>query len=891
MSVALFAFLAMTIFLFTPIFTSANVVINEICPTGCASSDHQWVEIFNPDASAIDLTGWKFWENSTRHGLTISSSSLKQSFSLEPSEYAVITQNDEMFCADHPGFSSAIFDSVWGTLKNDGEEIGLKDNGDNFVEQFTYKAVTNFSLQRKDATISPTDSTNWCEHESGNTVGAVNVCLVAVETPTTTDQTPNSDNQTPTTTPTTTAFAVTPPLKINEFLPNPSTGEEWIEIYNPSASTVDLTGWKIFDSIGEIATPTGTIGAGGFFVVELSASKLNNDGDTITLKDASNTVIDTTSYTTVHKGNSIARSVDGAGSFQETTTFTRGTANVITAPIVNTPSGGGGGGSSNNYVAPPVVTTPDIVINELVSDPTDGAVEFVELYNKSNASVNLAGWWIEEGSGSRNVLSGSIAPLGFFVLEKPNGNLNNAGDIVRLMLADGKEVDKVTYGNWNDGSASNNAVIASDPFSLARKTDGYDTNNDHSNFVITSQITKGWPNVIVLPGAVSNTVSTTISTTSSTTIQTASEKEENTLPMISILLPEEIVVGEVVEFDASETIDLEEDELSFAWDFGDGSHAYGETVLHEYKEDGTFTISLVVKDGAGQSKETAKVKITNSKLQISNDGEALVAAKITVKATASAAKGSYLGLVGLDKISETSTGDKVKVRGTVAVLPNVFGSQYFYISTSTYGAQIYMNSKKFPELQVGDVVEVSGEISEPYGEKRVKVKNTTDIKVIGHTDSVLPAELTTTDLSESVGALVKLKGEITEMKSAYLYIDDGEGEVKVVFKRGANIGKGDWRIGDLVEVVGVVGQSSSGVQFMPRSQMDIVKTGHVEKDPLASSGQAKNETTETYLTATAGGLTSILISLAAKARGKVAFGLLKRVGGLALLVVKRKTKV
>ena len=69
------------------------------------------------------------------------------------------------------------------------------------------------------------------------------------------------------------------------------------------------------------------------------------------------------------------------------------------------------------------------------------------------------------------------------------------------------------------------------------------------------------------------------------------------------------MVGEVVEFDASETIDLEEDELSFAWDFGDGSHAYGETVLHEYKEDGTFTISLVVKDGAGQSKETAKVKV------------------------------------------------------------------------------------------------------------------------------------------------------------------------------------------------------------------------------------------------------------------------------------------
>ena len=94
----------------------------------------------------------------------------------------------------------------------------------------------------------------------------------------------------------------------------------------------------------------------------------------------------------------------------------------------------------------------------------------------------------------------------------------------------------------------------------------------------------------------------------------------------------------------------------------------------------------------------------------------------------------------------------------------------------------------------------------------------------------------------------------------------------------------------MVEVVGVVGQSSSGVQFMPRSQVDIVKTGHVEKTS-EEIAVAKNETTETYLTATAGGLISILISLAAKARGKVAFGLLKRVGGLALLVVKRKTKV
>ncbi len=883
-------------FLFAPVFVSASVVINEICPTGCASAEYQWVEIFNPDASAIDLTGWKFWENSTRHGLTVSSSSLKQSFSLEPNEYAVITQDDEMFCADHPGFSPLILDSSWSTLNKSGEEIGLKDSGDNFVEQFTYSAVDSFSMQRKEVSVLASETTNWCEHESGNTVGAVNVCSTVVETPTTTP-TSTPPVETPTTTPTSTIHDSDnlTQLRINEFVPNPSSGEEWIEIYNLATSSVVIDGLKIFDAVGEIATPTGTIEANGFFVIELTSSKLNNTGgDSVILKDASDVVIDSVSYNEVAKGNSIARSIGGAGSFVETTTLTRGATNVITAPIVIAPTNnGGGGGSSNNYVAPPpVILTPDIVINELVSDPTDGAVEFVELYNKSNASVSLAGWWIEEGSGSRNVLSGNIAPLGFFVLEKPSGSLNNAGDIVRLMSADGKEIDKVVYGNWNDGSVSNNAIAVSDPMSLARKTDGYNTDSDYKDFVATTQITEGKPNVIVTSAVGSNTVSTTASTTA----QTASEKEENTLPMISILLPEEIIVGEPVEFDASETIDLEEDELSFAWDFGDGSHAYGETVLHEYKEYGTFTISLTVKDGVGQSKETAKVKVSQllSNSVISNEVGGVVATRLRSESVGTSARqgGSYLGLVGLDKMSEVGTGDRVKVSGVVAVLPNVFGSQYFYIASGLNGVQIYMNSKKFPELKIGDVVEVSGEISEPYGEKRVKVKNTTDIKILKNQGEPAPAELTTIDLSESLGALVKIKGEVTEMKSTHLFIDDGEGEVKVVFKRGANITKGGLQIGDLVEVSGVVGQSSSGIQLLPRKMVDIVKTGHIEEDLLASSEHAdKNKTTETYLTATAGGLTSILISLAAKARGKVAVGLLKRVGGLAMLVVRRKTKV
>jgi len=97
----LFAILAMTVFLFIPNFVSANVVINEICPTGCASMDHQWVEIFNPDAGAIDLTGWKFWENNTNHSLMTSTTDSI----LELGEYGVICQDDATSGLTFPSLS------------------------------------------------------------------------------------------------------------------------------------------------------------------------------------------------------------------------------------------------------------------------------------------------------------------------------------------------------------------------------------------------------------------------------------------------------------------------------------------------------------------------------------------------------------------------------------------------------------------------------------------------------------------------------------------------------------------------------------------------------------------------------------------------------------------
>lgn len=136
----------------------------------------------------------------------------------------------------------------------------------------------------------------------------------------------------------------------------------------------------------------------------------------------------------------------------------------------------------------------DVVINEFVSDPDDGEVEWLELYNRTNKEIDLAGWRIEDGSKAKTNLSGILSK--YKVIETPVGGLNNAGDILILYDTAGKIIDQVAYGNWNSGDAKNNAPAAEDPASSARKFDGYDSYNNSNDFAVTIKPTKGSANII-----------------------------------------------------------------------------------------------------------------------------------------------------------------------------------------------------------------------------------------------------------------------------------------------------------------------------------------------------------------------------------------------------------
>lgn len=71
------------------------------------------------------------------------------------------------------------------------------------------------------------------------------------------------------------------------------------------------------------------------------------------------------------------------------------------------------------------------------------------------------------------------------------------------------------------------------------------------------------------------------------------------LPPIAVVesAEDEIVVGVEARFTAAASFDPDDDELTFAWDFDDGSGASGAEVRHVFAEPGAYRVRVVVSDG------------------------------------------------------------------------------------------------------------------------------------------------------------------------------------------------------------------------------------------------------------------------------------------------------
>ena len=107
---------------------------------------------------------------------------------------------------------------------------------------------------------------------------------------------------------------------INEVEANPAgtdTGNEWVELYNPTDQTVNIGGWKLSTTKGDTVTLTlsegTTIASGEYKVYTYTSQWIDNEGESIILKNALNQIVDETPTLndTANSGSTWARSPNG----------------------------------------------------------------------------------------------------------------------------------------------------------------------------------------------------------------------------------------------------------------------------------------------------------------------------------------------------------------------------------------------------------------------------------------------------------------------------------------------------------------------------------------------------------------------------------------------------
>lgn len=264
-----------------------------------------------------------------------------------------------------------------------------------------------------------------------------------------------------------------------------SANDEWIELWNPGAADADLAGWTLTDG-GDITVPlSGTLGAGGFYLLErtddttvadvaadrIYTGALVNSGESLYLIDSSGRTVDTAngdggpwpagSQATAAAMERAGSGPDSDGGWCSNDAVHRTGTDAAGYPVNGTPRAPfsgvcleptrtstrtptpTGSGTATPTRTPTVTLPPasypprSVVINEVAWSGTraDANDEWIELWNPGGAGIDLSGWMLTDGDDVSVPLAGSIDPGGFFILER--GGEDTLSDIAANLLYSG----------------------------------------------------------------------------------------------------------------------------------------------------------------------------------------------------------------------------------------------------------------------------------------------------------------------------------------------------------------------------------------------------------------------------------------------------------------------
>ena len=468
-----------------------KVIFNEIAwMGGINSSNDEWIEMRNISGSEIDLAGWQILSKSDNIKIVFSggqtSANAVQPRVLSGGFFLLERMDDE----SAPGVKA---DFIYtGALKNSEETIYLFDENcrlqDIVAVGSDWPAGDNSSkrtMERRQDFDWQTSANAGGTPKTGNSGGYVEYSGgggAAVPPP----SPPPSPPPPPTYS----------KILISEIQISPSE-ERFIELYNPNEGNLNLTDWYI-----QRKTETGTSWASLVSSTRFEGKTINPRGHFLI---ASSTEADILLDLTLTENNSLILKnpnreiVDMVGWGQaqdfETATTTNPEANKSIGRkwSTTTESYADTDNNQNDFEIqtptpkfqnqspePPPPTEESllsVVVNEIawMGTATSSTDEWIELYNNTTSTIDLAGWTLLATDGTPSITfftsnsTTTIPALGFYLLERTNdqtisdipadqiytGALENEGEKLELRDADNNLIDLVDCSlGWFSGSSS-----------------------------------------------------------------------------------------------------------------------------------------------------------------------------------------------------------------------------------------------------------------------------------------------------------------------------------------------------------------------------------------------------------------------------------------------------
>jgi hypothetical protein len=393
----------------------AGIVINEVFADNAnfAEADGNnpdWVELYNPSETAVDLAGMSLTDQLTLPTRWVFPAG------------AIINGK---------GFFKVKFDSDQAaSSSNTG--FGLKANGgavylfNRASENSTLLSSIRYGLQATDWSIGrvPDGSTNWVL-----TVPSLGIANIAA--------TRGSIQN----------------LKVNEWMAEPSSGSDWFEIFNPNPEPVDISRVWLSDSVTvrqKTQLPAlSFIGVGSRAFQRFDADdnvnlgadhvafKLEGTGEALVISTPTAVLINSAQFGPQQLGVSQGRLPDGTGA---TTSF-RGSASP---------------GAAN------FLLLQSIVVNEVLTHTDAPLMDAVEFYNTTGDGVDISGWFLSDSGINLRKFeippNTIVPPNGYLVLYENQFNSDLASDRFSFSSANG---DEVFLSQANNGALTGFRATAS----------------------------------------------------------------------------------------------------------------------------------------------------------------------------------------------------------------------------------------------------------------------------------------------------------------------------------------------------------------------------------------------------------------------------------------------